>query len=237
MPISEWKPTEEDIKWTEGILGALEMNQDWMEDEMAFRRTGTSTLSLLTRTERSEKAIERVKLVLDEIDWELNEEHAKVIPDDPQAAAEMMQKEADSWTCPTCEDIRVVNMDLSRVAWTVKGDTTYVDEGGDKQSFERWVVAILCECGEPVYLTPDDYFLVAGETNFYTWNFVDGDGTAWAARVMPIEQIVECVDSAIMGQINARHLGTTFQGNTVPPHMRGTFCMMLQAEVLGEEEE
>jgi len=232
----EWEPTEEDLEWTKSILTTLEMNQDWMEGEMAFRRTGENTLALLTRTERAAEPAERVKIVLAELDWELDEEHVQVIPDDPQAAAEMMQQSAESWTCPECNEHRVVNMDLEDVSWQVKGDTNYVDDEGNMQTYDRWVVTILCECGEPVYLTPDDYYLVAGEFNFYTWRFVDREGVAWIARVMNPEQVVESIDSGFLEQLNARHLGTTFQGDTVPPHMRGTFCILIQVAALEEEE-
>ena len=159
-----------------------------------------------------------------------------MIPDDPQAAAEMMQQSAESWTCPECNEHRVVNMDLEDVSWQVKGDTNYVDDEGNMQTYDRWVVTILCECGEPVYLTPDDYYLVAGEFNFYTWRFVDREGVAWIARVMNPEQVVESIDSGFLEQLNARHLGTTFQGDTVPPHMRGTFCILIQVAALEEEE-
>ena len=230
-----WEPEETDITWTKNILDSLEINQDWMEGEMAFRRTGESTLALLTRTERAAEPVERVKTVLAELDWVLDEEHVKVIPDDPQAAAEMMQRTAEAWECPKCNEHRVVNMDLENVGWQIKGDTNYVDDEGNMQSYDRWVVTILCECGEPVYLTPDDYFLVAGEVNFYRWSFLDEDGMAWVASVMNPQQIVECLDGGVLDQINARHLGTTFQGNTVPPHMRGTFCLMVTG-AQGEEE-
>jgi len=231
-----WQPEPQDVEWTRQVIDHLEDGQDWMEGEMCFRKTDDKVLTLLTRTERAEKAIERVKIVLGELDWTLVEEMAKIIPDDPQAAAEMMQKEAESWTCPVCKEHRVVNMDLEHAIWGVKGDTNYVDEEGGVESYERWIVTILCDCGEPVYLSPDDYYLIAGEVNFYTWNFVDEEGMAWAARVMATEQIVKCVDSDVLGQLNAFHLGTTFQGNAIPPHMRGTFCLMVTGAQEEEEE-
>jgi len=96
-------------------------------------------------------------------------------------------------------------------------------------------VGIACDCDAKVHLSPDDYYLVAGDINFYTWHMYDGDAL-YCLRVMPPEQIVECVDSGIMEQITAFHLGTTFQGSTVPPHMRGTFCIMVEASPAGEEE-
>tara|TARA_R100000152_G_C6754047_1_gene177774 strand:+ start:329 stop:1045 length:717 start_codon:yes stop_codon:yes gene_type:complete len=232
----DWEPREQDIEWTKNVLDNLEINQDWMEGEMAFRRTGESTLALLTRTERAEGAAGRVKQVLDALDWELDEEHLKVIPDDPMAAAEMMQQQAESWVCPSCNDTRVVNMNLENSVWSVEGQTNYVDEEGNSLAHDRWVVGIACQCGETVHLSPDDYYLVAGEVNFYTWNFIDSDGVIQSARVLAPEQIIECVDSNTITSLRAQHLGTTFQGNTVPPHMRGTFCVFVEGMALGEEE-
>ena len=232
----DWEPEEEDIKWTKNVLDNLEINQDWMEGEMAFRRTGDATLALLTRTERSEAAAGRVKQVLDILDWDLDDSEVKVIPDDPVAAAEMMQRQAESWICPACDETRVVNMDLQSSAWSVQGNSNYVDEEGKTHAQARWVVGVLCNCGETVHLTPDDYYLVAGEVNFYTWNFIDSEGVINSARVLAPEQIIECVDSGTITALRAQHLGSEFQGNVVPPHMRGTFCVFVEASIEGEEE-
>tara|TARA_A100000172_G_scaffold32076_1_gene19191 strand:+ start:3673 stop:4386 length:714 start_codon:yes stop_codon:yes gene_type:complete len=236
--VDNWKPNEEELEWTRNIVESMEINQDWMEGEMAFRKTGDATLALLTRTERAEGPAQRVAIVLNELGWDLDESEVKVIPDDPALAAEMMQQQAESWTCPSCDE-RIVNMDLEKAFWEVQGSTYYVDENGERQPMDRWVVTLECTEGEtgscPVHLSPDDYFLVAGEVNFYTWWFFDADGESWKARIMPPETIVECVDSGTLESLNVKHLGTTFQGNTVPPHMRGTFCLMVKAPI--EEEE
>lgn len=232
--MNEWKPNEEELEWTRNIIESMEINQDWMEGEMAFRRTGDATLALLTRTERAEGPVQRVAIVLDELGWGLDESEVKIIPDDPALAAEMMQQQAESWTCPSCEK-PIVNMDLEKVFWEVQGSTYYVDEHGERQPMDRWVVSVNCPCGSPVHLSPDDYFLVAGEINFYTWCFVDENDETWKARIMPPETIVECVDSETLDSLNVKHLGTTFSDNTVPPHMRGTFCLLVKDPI--EEEE
>jgi hypothetical protein len=120
----DWEPREQDIEWTKNVLDSLEVNQDWMEGEMAFR------------TE---------------------------------------------------------------------------------------------------YLSPDDYYLVAGEVKFYTWNYADEEGRIFSARVMSPEQIVECVDEGFMDKLNAQHLGSSLGDHVVPPHMRGTYCLFVEREA-GEEE-
>ncbi len=229
--MSEWKPTEGDIAWTKGVLDTLEDGQDWMEGEMAFRKTGDKELVLLTRTERAGIAAERVKFVLEELGWSLDESQAKIIPDDPMLAAQMMQEEAESWCCPKCEEHKVVNMNLEAATWHLMGNSVYVDEDGDSIQTPRWVVEIVCPCGEKVYVSPDDYLLVAGEINFYTWN-VDFQ----TLRVMTPDQITECADNGTISKINAQHLGTTYEGNTVPPHLRGTFCLIVDSSLPEEEE-
>ena len=105
------------------------------------------------------------------------------------------------------------------------------------------VVAVRCDCGKPVHLSPDDYFLVAGELNFYTWyidiasndTLSDGMTHHQIARVLNSEQIVSLVDSGGLEGLETTHLGTTYQNKTVPPHMRGTFCDIF--EVAMDEEE
>jgi len=228
---SGWEPTEGDIAWTKGVLDNLEEGQDWMEGEMAFRKVGDKQLLLLTRTERAGIAAERVKFVLEELGWSLDESLTKIIPDDPMLAATMMQEEANSWCCPKCEEHKVVNMDLETATWQLMGNSVYVDEDGDSIQTPRWVVETVCPCEEKIYLSPDDYLLVAGEMNFYTWN-VDEQ----TLRVMFPEQITECVDNETLDVVNAIHLGTTYQGNTVPPHLRGSFCMVVDGPSSGEEE-
>jgi len=222
MTEEHWEPTEEDLEWTRGVVENLEMNQDWMEGEMAFRRTGDTTLTLLTRTERAEKAADRVYMVLQTIGWKLDESQAKIIPDDPQLAAEMMQKEALSWMCPACTTVPVVNMALENGEWQVLGNTQYVGEDGETTEVARWVVGLVCDCGEGVYLAPDDYYLIAGEALFYTWE-------GW----VPIhpEQICEAVDKGYWEDLYARPLGSSRGGKPVPLHMRGLMC------VRGKEEE
>jgi len=226
-----WEPTEGDVAWTQGVLDTLEDGQDWMEGEMAFRKTGDKELKLLTRTERASFAIERVKIVVEGLGWTLDESEAKIIPDDPMLAAQMMQAEAESWCCPKCEEHKVVNMDLEAATWHLMGQSVYVDEDGNSVQTPRWVVEIICPCEEKVYVSPDDYLLVAGEINFYTWN-VDNK----TLRVMTPEQITECADNETLSKINAQHLGTTYEGNTVPPHLRGTFCLIVEKSPLEEEE-
>ena len=224
MAEEQWEPTQEDIEWTTGVVENLEMNQDWMEGEMAFRRTGDTTLTLLTRTERAESAARRVEVVLQMIGWHLDMTQAKIIPDDPQLAAEMMQKEALSWMCPSCEEVPVVNMALENGEWEVLGNTQYVDEDGETTEVARWVVGLVCDCGEPIYLSPDDYYLIAGELLFYSWE-----------GLVPIqpEQIVDAVDKGYWEDLYVQPLGSEWDGKPVPPHMRGLMCIRRK----GEEEE
>jgi len=221
MKNPDWEPTEEDIDWTRGVVESLEIGQDWMEGEMAFRRTGDTTLTLLTRTERAESAADRVASVLQTIEWELDETQAKIIPDDPMLAAEMMQKEALSWMCPSCTAVPVVNMALENGEWQMLGNTQYVGEDGETTLVDRWVVGLTCDCGEEVYLAPDDYYLIAGEDLFYTWEGL--------VPVQP-EQIVEAVDKGNWEDLYARPLGSEWDGNPVPPHMRGLMCVRRKEE-------
>tara|TARA_R100000008_G_scaffold55157_1_gene33798 strand:- start:5 stop:676 length:672 start_codon:yes stop_codon:yes gene_type:complete len=220
----EWAPTDEDIAWTKGVVESLEIGQDWMEGEMAFRKIGDASLLLLTRTERAEGASHRVRTVLELLGWDLDESQARIIPDDPMLAAEMMQEEAQSWLCPHCNEVPVVNMDLENAGWDIVGNNQFVDESGHETIADRWVIGLTCECEEIVYLSPDDYYLVAGEELFYTWK-------GWFP-VKP-EQICEAVDKGYWDDLNAQALGSNWDGKPVPLHMRGLMCVRRK----GEEEE
>ena len=240
MPSNEtWTPTQDDIEWTKKVVNGLVVGQDWMEGEMAFRKTGEEELTLLTRTERAYLALERVQTIIETIGWHLKTDSAKIIPDDPQAAAEAIQNEVQSWVCPACKEVHVVDMDLENVRWKEMGNTVYVDEEGNSMEQDRWVISVTCECEEELFLSPDDYYLVAGDTNFYRWLY-EHDGKTWVARALSTEEIIERVDETEPALVwkygNDQHLGTTFQGSTVPPHMRGTYCTFSRLHA-GEEEE
>jgi len=221
MSEEHWEPTEEDLEWTKGVVDNLEMGQDWMEGEMAFRKTGDATLTLLTRTERAESASRRVEVVLQMIGWHLDMGQTKIIPDDPALAAEMMQKEAQSWLCPHCKEAPVVNMDLENAKWGILGTNQFVDESGHESATDRWVVELACDCEEVIYLSPDDYYLIAGEALFYTWE-------GWFP-IQP-EQICEAVDKGYWEDLYARPLGSSRGGKPVPLHMRGLMCVRRKEE-------
>ena len=160
-------------------------------------------------------------MVLQMIGWELDESQAKIIPDDPVLAAEMMQKEALAWMCPACTAVPVVNMALEDGEWQVLGNTQYVGEDGEATEVARWVVGLVCDCGEGVYLAPDDYYLIAGEALFYEWEgFVP----------LQPEQICGAVDNGIWEDLYAQPLGSEWDGKPVPPHMRGLMCMREEEE-------
>ena len=118
----------------------------------------------------------------------------------------------------------MVNMALENGEWQVMGNTQYVGESGESTVVDRWVVNLTCDCGESLYLTPDDYYLIAGEQLFYTWE-------GWFP-IQP-EQIMEAVDKGYWDDLNARPLGSSRGGKPVPLHMRGLMCVRRK----GEEEE
>lgn len=243
MPSNEtWTPTQDDIEWTKKVINGLVVGQDWMEGEMAFRKTAEEELTLLTRTERAYIALERVQVIIEMLGWNIKTESAKIIPDDPQAAAEAIQDEVQGWVCPACKEVHVVDMDLKDVRWKEMGNTVYVDEEGESVEKDRWVISVTCECKEELFLSPDDYYLAAGDTNFYRWVY-DDDGVTTVAQALSTEEIIYRVDSGTSfgntdhsAKEHCEHLGTTFQGNTVPPHMRGTYCHFSRLHA-GEEEE
>lgn len=229
----KWEPTDDDIAWTKNVVEALEVGQDWLEGEMAFRRTGEKTLTLISRTERAGEPAERVGIVLENMDWELDTSETKVIPNDPAAVMGNMQQEAQSWMCPSCSEVPIVNLPLEDAQWRViiTGEHGIEVAGaGNTEQEEQWVVVTPCPgCTADVLLSPMDYSLVAGEDLFYTWNA--GDLTL---RVLARDEVTQLVDADLLSPEDSVVLGSVYKDTVVPPHMRGTLCIAVSTT--GEEE-
>jgi hypothetical protein len=106
-----------------------------------------------------------------------------------------------------------------------------LDDDGKVIEVERWSVAVKCDvCEEEIHLDPHDYGIIAGDSLFFYWQVNDES----AFTVLRREQVVELVDAGVHGDL-CEALGTEWEGISVPPHMRGTYCLSGLSDG-GEEE-
>ena len=215
-----WEPTEDDLHWTLEELDAIAIDGVWQTGEMQYVRTGEKELTLLSRTERSAEAHLRVLIVLAAIEWTCKDDEANVVPDDPLAQLQQAQEQARGWECPVDDcDTNLVDCDLTDVLWVIHGMQPAMDAEGNETQAERWLVHLTCTgCASETPMNPLDYALLAGDDLFYTYRTRDAEYTSLSR-----EATIELVDAGDAGV----PLGSfDLQGNTLPPHMQGTYCMV-----------
>ena len=230
----EWKPTEEDLEWTLDILDNLAIDATWTTGEMLFRRSGEKELTLVSRTNRAFGALQRVMLVLNELNWSLTEDGAKILSDDPVEQLAEAQQEALSWTCPADCNQPVVNMPLSpsKVRWVNQGMQPLVDAMGQLtgENAEMWTVEIRCDkCNHAFMLKPMHYGLLVGDSDFYTLTYDEV-----TIRVLGRDEVIKTVDESTTDNlliVGSKH--PLIENFKIPPHMQGTLCL----HVTNDEEE
>ena len=240
MRDTEWKPSEEEIAWTKTNLEPLQVGGVWAPHGLEYERTGSNELKLVSMVnhEGVQEAHARISVVLDKIDWVLNDDSVKHITNQapPEAVAanqeaelERIQAIVSGWICPDekCEEL-LVNMPLEECAWVNHGPHEFTNpETGEEGEADRWLAHITCEkCSVEIPMNPMDYGYLGGEDLFYTWKV----NKSLSYRVLTREQTVVLIDSGKEGI----PLGSLIQGIEVPPHMQGTYCAI---EITGDEEE
>jgi hypothetical protein len=223
----EWEPTEDDINWTRHELDTIEVGGTWSTGDCLFLRAEEKALTVLSVQERAIAVLDRIEVVLDAIEWTLNKEGMRIVPDDPAQQMAMAQHEASNWQCPTedCE-CRLVNMDLEDAEWVNHGPQPTLDADGNEGLADRWLVRVVChECNDPLNIAPIDYGLIAGDELFYTVNLY-GSVTL---RVMAREEIIKMADNEEdVGFIVGSHfINALDKKHDIPPHIQGSYVQLV----------
>tara|TARA_R100000008_G_C3554353_1_gene152339 strand:- start:163 stop:846 length:684 start_codon:yes stop_codon:yes gene_type:complete len=224
-----WEPSEDDVDWTQSQLDSLAIDDIWNTGDMQYQRTGETELTLISRAQRAEIAHERVLKVLSALEWSCVDENAVVTPDDPVEQLVQAQEQAQTWKCPSedCDGL-VKDCELEDAAWVNGGMYPAMAPDGTETEAERWFVDISCgECDTPIRMNPLDYALLAGDDLFHTYRT-----DAHLYRVLPRELMIELIDAGDEGIA----LGSTdLDGNPLPPHLQGTYCLVSPLPVSEEE--
>jgi len=239
-----WEPTSEDIEWTLGHLTGLKVGGGWAPGGtgLEYERTGEEELTLrrITQHPESGEMHRRVLMTLENTNWLVDETQADMVTPslNPQEAQfqELLRKQeiAAQWDCPNAEcDHKLVDMPLEEGVWETQGMQAALDDEGKGIEIERWIVSLGCdECTTQFQIDPQDYGLLGGDDLFFQWRTPTGTFT-----VLTREQVVDLVDGGVAAEMCAP-LGSEYNGEPVPPHMKGTYCVF--AKVFpsedGEEE-
>lgn len=238
---TDWKPTEEEIAWTKNAIEKI--NSDggvWSPHGLEYQRHG-NTLKLVSMVHHAGtvEAHSRICKVLDELGWDIDDDSVERIAHDvpPELIASQQQQELEriqhivsGWICPNekCEE-HLVNMPLHEVVWLNEGKQPFVNpQTGEEGEADRWLAQVTChECSTLIPMNPLDYGHIAGEDLFYTWRYND----THAFRVLTRESTVLLIDSGGTGTA----LGSVYDGQDIPPHMQGTYCIEILWSDIEEE--
>ena len=224
-----WEPSEDDVNWTRDQLDSLAIGDTWNTGDMQYQRTGETELSLVSRAERAELAHERVLAVLSALEWSCVDDAAIITSDDPMEQLQQAQENAQSWECPAEEcDTTLVDCDLNDIEWENGGMFPAMSPDGTETEAERWFVNLKCVgCHEIIKMNPLDYALLAGDDLFHTYKAGE-----WAYEVLSRERMIEVIDNGGEGiALGSKDL----DGNTLPPHLQGTYCSATILPVSEEE--
>ena len=233
MRETDWEPSDEEIAWTKTNLEPLEIGGVWAPHGLEYERVSDKTLKLVSmvNTEGVQEAHARIHKVLDGIGWDIDDDSVQRISNQPapeaiaasqEAELERIQGIVSSWTCPNgdCEE-PLVNMALEQCLWVNHGAHEFMNpETGEEGEADRWLAHITChECDTEKPMNPLDFGYLGGEDLFYTWRVSD----TVSYRVLTREQTVALIDSGEQGI----PLGSSINGTEVPPHMQGTYCVLV----------
>jgi len=227
-----WSPEQSDLDWTLKQLNALGVDEVWSTGEMQYKRTGVKELSLLTRTERAGEAHARLLTVLSELGWSCDDSGAAITPDDPMEQMLHAQREAQDWACPSEDcDTRLVDCGLEKARWVSHGLQLAVNPNtGDETEAERWLVHLRCvDCAEDIRMNPLDYALIAGDDLFHTYTTA-----THVYHTLSREALIALVDAG-EGDTGTALGSRDLDGDLLPPHLQGTFCLI--SDRLESEEE
>ena len=205
-----WKPAEEDIKWTKEHFERMQVGDTWGVADAILKKEDAGFI-VERASPASVSPLERIRKVCVEIGISYDDTSVEII-EDPQAAA---QESAKEWVCPE-SGIPLVNFDLDNPEWIM------IEE-------DVWRVAIHHPDDDDVsavMLSPMDYHVLAGDDLFFSW------------KGMRVVDRAELIGAADMGGFATKLITgefivmtTEYEGELIPPHLRG-----LVFRTLGEEE-
>ncbi len=221
------------------ILERLRMNGMWEPGGLGltYVRTGEKSLQLIQQHNNPTAAQARIRmrLLLQSVDWEIDESEVNLIdvqqlsPQEQHMQEMMMrQQAAQQWPCPSCET-PLAAFPLEDGKWTFDGQEEMLLPNGEIEKVEQWSVVIDCPvCDTSVPMEPYDYGLLAGDDVMLSYK---SDKVIFTALSRP--EIIGIIDEKKSDEIIVTGTFCPFYGTLLPPHVRGA---VVRFEAIGEEE-
>ena len=192
------------------------------------------TLTAQENTPMSAQARIRMRMLLEDVGWKVDESPCQLVevehltPEQRHIKELQMRQElAQSWKCSCGTPLSA--FPLEEGVWKHEGQQEMMLPTGENEMVEQWHVLITCPtCDAEIPTEPYDYGLLAGDDAMLTYNT---GKLIYTAVDRPL--IINMIDSKIGDSLLILGTFCPFNGDLLPPHVRGavvTFKVIERSE-------
>ena len=203
---------------------------------LTLMKTKEGSVDLITQenTPFSAQARIRLRLLLGDIGWEMNEDECQLIDvqsTDPftrhmENTVKRQEMAQNNWTCVKegC-GCMMSAFPLEEGRWEFLGQEEMETPMGTIEEVEMWSVAVKCPvCDTEVMMEPYDYGLLAGDDLMLSYHTAKVTYTA-----LEREEVIRCMD-ANLDNVIVTGTFCPFTREMLPPHVRGAVVMVKERE-------
>ena len=194
------------------------------------------TLTAQENTPMSAQARIRMRMLLEDVGWKVDESPCQLVEVEHLTTKQkhikelqMRQELAQSWKCSCGTPLSA--FPLEEGVWKHEGQQEMILPNGETEMVEQWHVLITCPtCDAEIPTEPYDYGLLAGDDAMLTYNT---GKLIYTAVDRPL--IINMIDSKIGASLLILGTFCPFNGDLLPPHVRGAVVTFKGIERSEEE--
>ena len=195
------------------------------------------TLTAQENTPLSAQARIRMRMLLEDVGWKVDESPCQLVevehltPEQKHIKEMQMRQElAQSWKCSCGTPLSA--FPLEEGVWKHEGQQEMLLPNGETDMVEHWHVLITCPtCDAEIPTEPYDYGLLAGDDAMLTYKT---SKIVYTAVDRPT--IITMVDGKLSESLLLLGTFCPFNGDLLPPHVRGAVVTFREIKEIGEEE-
>jgi len=205
---------------------------------LSYVKEGVNTVKLISQenTPSSAQARIRMRILIEGIGWKVDETICEItevenLSLEQKHMKEMMMRQelAQSWKCSCGTPLSA--FPLENGLWVHNGQEEMLLPNGEKEMVEQWSVEIQCPtCDAKIPTEPYDYGLLAGDDAMLVYKT---SKLIYTAVDRPT--IITMVDNKVGESLLLLGTFCPFNGELLPPHVRG--AVVTFKEIEGSEEE
>ena len=194
------------------------------------------TLTAQENTPLSAQARIRMRMLLEDVGWKVDESPCQLVevehltPEQKHIKELQMRQElAQSWKCSCGTPLSA--FPLEEGVWKHEGQQEMMLPNGETEMVEQWHVLITCPtCDAEIPTEPYDYGLLAGDDSMLTYKT---SKIVYTAVDRPA--IITLVDNKLSESLLILGTFCPFNGDLLPPHVRGAVVTFKEIERSEEE--